>query len=201
MAPGLRDGAVMCRGHRIADVVSPRFATSSAVASREAPNTSARSSSIICANAVGSRTLSFDMRRAIWIGLHERPYVFVDAAPPWGYCRPTSYARPDPLEAWHEASPLPAREPAPLDVLSGVRDAACSPLLEVRNTAARRGDVLRVHERARPGSAGSPRRSLPPRSWPAPRRNEQAPGRRRRTLPLQQYREIDIVSGLSRKTE
>src|SRR5688572_29513751 len=63
-----------------------------------------RSSSIICANAVGSRTLSFDMRRAIWIGLHERPYVFVDAAPPWGYCRPTSYAPPDPLEAWHEPS-------------------------------------------------------------------------------------------------
>jgi len=138
MAPGLRDEAVMCRGHRIADVVSPRFATSSAVASREAPNTSAP----IVEHHLRQRGWEphFELRyaagdldrlartavclrwRGATLGLLS-PYLLRPARSTGGL-------------AW--TVPLPAREPAPLEVLSGVRDAACSPLLEVRNIAARR---------------------------------------------------------------
>jgi hypothetical protein len=47
-----------------------------------------------------------------------------------------------PADAGHEVSPVPARESTAGEVLPGVRGAAGAPVRELRDTAARRGEVL-----------------------------------------------------------
>jgi len=46
------------------------------------------------------------------------------------------------LEARNEVSPVPAGESAPGEVLPGVRDSVCSPVLELRGDASRGSQVL-----------------------------------------------------------
>src|SRR5689334_15021708 len=54
----------------------------------------------------------------------------------------SSDARPDSLEARHEVSPVPAGEPTPCEVLSGVRNSAGASVHELRYAAASWGEIL-----------------------------------------------------------
>lgn len=113
----------------------------------------------------------------------------------------TRYARPDHWRLGMKRPRCQRENPPHLKFFWSARRRLLSAAGTAKHSC-RRGDVLRVHERARPGSAGSPRRSLPPRSRPASTPERASTRQAQEHLAAATtYREMDIVSGLSRKTE